>query len=214
MIILSFKTYKQSTGDEAVKLCWIVKKVKEKTGVRIIPVVQATDIYRVKKEVGIEVWAQHIDPIDPDRHMGYISPFAVKQAGATGVVINHSEHKLTNEEVKKTLEKAKEYGLENIVIGHTQELVLKYDLLNPNFIAYEKEDLIASGVSMLTKEQDNVKKLISLVKHPLIIGAGISNPNDIKQALSLGAKGVILSSAFVLSKDPEKTLIELASAFL
>ncbi|GIW64381.1 MAG: hypothetical protein KatS3mg092_0314 [Patescibacteria group bacterium] len=30
MIILSFKTYKESTGDNAVKLCQIVKKVIEK----------------------------------------------------------------------------------------------------------------------------------------------------------------------------------------
>lgn len=214
MIILSFKTYKEATAGGAFKLCQIVKEVREKTGVRIIPAVQAVDIYRIKKETGIEVWAQHIDPIDPGRHMGWISPYAIKQAGATGVIINHSEYKLTDDIVKKTLEKAKEYGLENIVIGHTPELVLKYDRYNPDFICYEKEDMIASGISMLKTEAENVKKLVVSLKHPLIIGAGISTTQDIKEALKLGAKGVILSSAFVLSKNPEATLIEFTSAFL
>ncbi len=214
MIILSFKTYREATSENAVRLCQIVKNVREKTGVRIIPAVQPTDIYQIKKEVGIEVWAQHIDPIDPGRHMGWISAYAVKQAGATGVVINHSEHKLSDDLVKKTLEKAKEYQLENIVIGQTVENVVKFDSFDPDFTSYEKDEFISTGIPLLTSEKENIKKLVSVLRHPLIIGAGISKPEDIKQALDLGAKGVILSSAFVLSDNPEKTLFDLAQVFL
>ena len=102
MIILSLKTYKEATGDNAFKLLSSVKKISEETGVKIIPAVQPTDIYRIKKELGIEVWAQHMDPIEPGKNMGWLSPYALKEAGATGVVINHSEHKTTDEIVKKT----------------------------------------------------------------------------------------------------------------
>lgn len=213
MIILSLKTYKESTGDAAIKLLFCVKKVSEETGVRIIPAVQPTDIYRIKKELGIEVWAQHLDPIEPGKNMGWLSPYALKQAGATGVVINHSEHKMPDDMVKKTLNKAKEYDFENVICGFNPEMVMKYDSWEPNYISYEREDMIGTGVSMLTQEEVNIKKLVSVLKRPLIIGAGISTGEDTKQAVRLGAKGAILASGFVLAKDPEAKLRELAMGF-
>jgi len=68
-------------------------------------------------------------------------------------------------------------------------------------------------VSMLTQEAENIKKLVKVLKHPLIIGAGISTGEDTKQAVALGAKGVILASGFVLAKDPEAKLRELTMGF-
>ena len=127
MIFLSLKTYKEATGDAVIRLLSSVKKVSQETGVTIIPVAQSTDIYRVKKELDIEVWAQHMDPIDPGKNMGWLSPYSLKEAGATGVVINHSEHKTNDEEVKKILDKAREYQLKNVVIAFDPETVIKYD---------------------------------------------------------------------------------------
>jgi len=213
MIILSLKTYKESTGEAAIKLLSCVKRVSQETGVKIIPAVQPTDVYRVKKELGIEVWAQHIDPIEPGKNMGWLSPYALKEAGATGVVINHSEHKMPDDMVKKVLDKAKEYGFKNVICGFNPEMVIKYDSWEPDFISYEREDMIGTGVSMLTQEEENIKKLISVLKRPLIIGAGISTGEDTKQAVKLGAKGAILASGFVLAKDPEAKLRELAEGF-
>jgi len=213
MIILSLKTYKESTGEAAIKLLSCVKKISEETGVKIIPAVQPTDIYRVKKELGIEVWAQHMDPIEPGKNFGWLSPYALKEAGATGVVINHSEHKTTDDNVKKILNKAKEYGLHNVVIGFNPEMVIKYDAWEPDYVSYEREDMIGTGVSMLTQEEENIKKLVSVLKRPLIIGAGISTGEDIKQAIKLGVKGAILASGFILAKDPEAKLRELVSGF-
>jgi len=213
MIILSLKTYKESTGEVAIKLLSCVKKISEETGVKIVPAVQPTDIYRVKKELGIEVWAQHMDPIEPGKNMGWLSPYALKEAGATGVVINHSEHKMSDDMVKKTLDKAKEYRFANVIIGFNLEMIIKFDSWGPDFVSYEKEDMIGTGVSMLTQEAENIKKLVAVLKNPLIIGAGISTGEDTKQAVKLGAKGVILASGFVLAKDPEAKLRELAEGF-
>ena len=213
MIILSLKTYKEATGSNAIKLLSSVKKISEETGVKIIPAVQPTDIYRIKKELGIEVWAQHMDPIEPGKNMGWLSPYALKEAGATGVVINHSEHKTTDENVKKILDKAKEYGLQNVVIAFNVDTVIKYDSWNPDYISYEREDAIGTGVSMVTQEKDNIIKLVSVLKRPLIIGAGIATGEDIRDAVKIGAVGVIMASRFVLAKDPEAKLRELASGF-
>lgn len=213
MIILSLKTYKEATGDNAIKLLSSVKKVSKESGVKIIPAVQPTDIYRIKKELGIEVWAQHMDPIEPGKNMGWLSPYALKEAGATGVVINHSEHKTNDENVKKILDKAKEYGLQNVVIAFDVDTVIRYDSWNPDYISYEREDAIGTGVSMVTKEKDNIKKLLSVLKRPLIIGAGIATGEDVKEAVEIGAVGVIMASRFVLDKNPEAKLRELVGGF-
>ncbi|OQY68210.1 hypothetical protein B6D29_01115 [Microgenomates bacterium UTCPR1] len=213
MIFLSLKTYKEATGSAVLNLLSSVKRVSTEFRVPIIPVAQPTDIYRIKKELDIEVWAQHMDPIDPGRNMGWLSPYSLKDAGASGVVINHSEHKVSEDTIKKTLEKAKEYELKTLLISFDPQTVEKYDSFNPDFISYEKEDLIGTGVSMIKSEEENIKNLIKVLKKPLIIGAGISNGQDVKSAVMLGAKGVILASGFVLSENPEGELRELAQGF-
>lgn len=214
ILILSLKTYKEASGDSVIRLLSPVKKISQKTGVEIIPAAQPTDIYRIKKELDIEVWAQHMDPIDPGRNMGWLSPYSLKEAGASGVVINHSEHKTTDENVKKILDKAREYNLKNVVIAFDPETVIKYDSWGPDYISYEKEDNIGTGESMIKTERENIKKLVSVIKRPLIIGAGISTGDDIREAVRLGAKGVIMASRFVLAEDPEAKLQELAKGFI
>ena len=213
MIFLSLKTYKEATGNNTIELLSSVKKVSDETGIKIIPVAQPTDIYRIKKELDIEVWAQHMDPIDPGKNMGWLSPYSLKDAGASGVIINHSEHKTTDENVKKILDKAREYNLKNVVIAFDPETVIKYDAWEPDFISYEREDAIGTGESMVSKEEGNIKKLVAVLKRPLIIGAGIATGNDIRDAIKIGAVGIIMASRFVLDPNPEAKLRELAGGF-
>ena len=211
MIFLSLKTYPEATGDNAIKLSSIVKRVTQETGVPIFPAAQATDIYRIKQELGIEVWAQHIDPIDPGRHFGWISPAAAKQAGASGVIINHAEHPVTPEVIQATLNKAREFGLKTLVLCETMDLARQVSTWRPDFIGYEKGDLIAGPVSMIDQEEANIRQLAGEISQPLIIGAGITTGEHVKKTLAAGGKGVILASAFVKSPDPRAKLMELAA---
>ncbi len=213
MIFLSLKTYKETTGDRVIRLLSSVKKIIAETNVPIIAVAQATDIYRIKKELDIEVWAQHVDPIDPGKNTGWISPYSVKETGATGVLINHSEHKISKETVIKTVQKAKEYGLKTVVIGQSPEMILDYDSLNTDYLSFEKEDLIASEVSMIDQQEKAIKDLIKILKHPLIIGAGINDGKDTRKSKAAGAVGVLMATYFVTASDPEKKLRELAEGF-
>jgi len=47
----------------------------------------------------------------------------------------------------------------------------------------------------------------------VVIGAGIKTGEDVKKAVKLGVKGVLVSSGVVKAEDPEKKLTELAKAF-
>jgi len=213
MIFLALKTYKQSTGDQVIGLLSSVKKIIAETNVPIIAVAQATDIYRIRKELDIEVWAQHVDPIDPEKNTGWISPYSVKEAGATGILINHSEHKVKEEVIIETIKKARQYNLKIVLIGQTVEMIKKFDSFNIDFLSFEKEDLIASPISMIDQQEETIKSLVKIVKHPLIIGAGINDGEDTRKSKAAGAAGVLMATYFVTAPDPEKKLRELAKGF-
>ena len=213
MIWLSLKTYPQSTGASAIKLLKIAQTISQKYKTPIIPCAQATDIYRIKQEMDIEVWAQHIDPIDPGRHSGWISPFSINQAGATGTVLNHAEHPLPQDQIKLAINKAHQYGLKTLVICETVDLAHQVSTWNSDYIAYEKAELIAGPIAMIDQEEASIKQLAQSLPQPLIIGAGITSKEHVKKTLQAGAKGIILASAIVRAKDPQAKLEELASAF-
>ncbi len=213
MIVLSLKTYQEATGDNAISLCQKIKQVIKDTSVPIIPAAQPFDLYRIKKEVGIKVWAQHLDPIDPNRHFGWLSPYSAKQAGASGVVINHAEHELNFNTIQKTITKCRQYDLKTLVITDTINLAKKVNDLKPDYLAFERPDLIGGEVSMIDAETDSIRQVIDLSSVPVIIGAGIKTGQQVKKTLQLGGAGVILASAVVKAQDQKSALQDLATGF-
>lgn len=213
MIWLSLKTYREASDDNAVKLAEIMKSVSAKFKVPIIPCVQPMDIYKIKKDVEIEVWAQHIDPIDPGRHFGWISPYSIKKAGATGTVINHAERSVDMKTIKDTLDSAKRYSLKTLVICETQEQAITVSSWKPDYVAYEHGRLIAGPKSMIDEDEKGVKHLAKVIPQPLIVGAGITSARHVRKTLRAGGAGVILASAVVKAKNPRVKLTELARAF-
>jgi len=193
MIFLSLKTYKQSSGDNVIKLTQVAKKVSQDTKIPIILCAQAFDIRRINQQLGVQVWAQHLDPIDPDRHSGWLSPYSAKLAGAAGTVINHAEHEIDFDTITKTIAKCQDYDLKTLVIT--------------------RPDLIGSQTAMIEAEPENIKKVIDMASMPVIIGAGIQTGEHVKKTVQLGGAGVILASAVVKAQDPESALRDLASGF-
>ena len=94
MIIINFKTYLEATGQRAVELAKQAEKASKETGVYIGVAPQFCDIKAVADAVEIPVYAQHIDPIKPGSNTGHVLAEAVKQAGAVGTLINHSERQI------------------------------------------------------------------------------------------------------------------------
>ncbi|KKQ40745.1 MAG: Triosephosphate isomerase [Microgenomates group bacterium GW2011_GWC1_37_8] len=82
MIFINFKTYQKGTGSEALGLIKILEKVAQESQIKIIPVVQATDIKEVVQTTTLEVWTQHTDFVQFGAHTGAILPEAVFEDGA------------------------------------------------------------------------------------------------------------------------------------
>ncbi len=215
IIIINFKTYEEATGDRALRLARVCGRVASKFGKRIIISPQFTDIYRISKESSswTPVFAQHIDD-GIGKFTGSVSPLAVRDAGAVGTLLNHSERRLTTEEIGNRIRAAKAHGLMTLCFADSIEESLKITSFGPEMIAYEPPELVGTGISVSTAKPSQITDFVSRVTPNVrrLVGAGISNAGDVKKALELGADGWGVSSAFTKAKDPEKILTELVEA--
>jgi len=87
--------------------------------------------------------------------------------------------------------------------------------LDPDFLAYEPPELIGSrSASVASENPKSIAESVSVARDiPLLVGAGVNSPEDVKVALKLGAKGFLVATAIVKAPNPEKALLELVSAF-
>ncbi|MBL7078153.1 triose-phosphate isomerase [Candidatus Shapirobacteria bacterium] len=231
MLWINFKIYKQSFGEGALKLARACQKVVDETGVKIIPVVSAFDLVRVKEVFSGEVWVQHLDFYFEGKHTGWLSPLQALALGAGGSLLNHSEHKLPPGQIRQTVAylKRKKWvehwekevdSIEKFKImvcfgsqGQAKSWLRKLDP-QPDFVAYEPAELIGGKVSVAQSQPAMIKNMVELMAgYNLVVGAGVHCAADVKKAIELGAVGVLVSSDVVKAKNPQKELLELALAF-
>lgn len=237
MIWVNFKIYQQTFSGGALKLAKICKEVSEETKIKIIPVVSALDLRKIKDELGIEVWLQHLDLPFEGKHTGFVSPLAAVLAGADGALLNHSEHEIPPGKIRQILaylkkdswvkcwsEKLKEIENWKLEIENFKMMLclksqgqirwLKQLRPKPDLVAYEPPELIGGEVSVSEAKPEVVKRMVELLPdYQIIVGAGVKKAADVKKSLELGAKGVLVSSGIVTAEDPKKDLLELANAF-
>lgn len=216
IIIVNFKTYKESTGDNAIKLAEICNKIAEETKTSIAIAVQSTDIYKISKIVSIPVLSQHIDAVDFGKNTGFLLPESVKQAGAEATLLNHSEHKLDFDLLKSSIERAKHAGLKTIVCAKSTEETKNIANLNPDFIAIEPPELIGGKISVSEAKPEVINNSVKAVKSinkkiKVLCGAGIHKKEDVKKAVELGADGILVSSGIVKARNQESALKDLVN---
>ncbi|MBM4237225.1 MAG: triose-phosphate isomerase, partial [Euryarchaeota archaeon] len=93
-MIVNFKIYQEVEGLKSTAIARICQEVSEQIGVCIAVCPPAVELSTVASAVSIPVLAQHADPVKPGAHTGWISPESVRSAGASGTLVNHSEHRL------------------------------------------------------------------------------------------------------------------------
>ncbi len=220
MIFVNFKTYRQGTAEEAVKLARICREVSRESSVEIIPLVQAVDIFPLS-QAGFEIWAQHVDDIEFGPNTGQVLLEAAMTAGAEGTLLNHSECKLPVEVIGTTIEKLRNLrtkerkNFQVLVCAESVEEGLEIAKFKPDFLAYEPPELIGSRTDSVSKAKPEViKEFVEKIREiPVLVGAGIHSAEDVKAALKLGAEGILVSSDVVLAEDPKKELEKLVKGF-
>lgn len=215
MILINFKIYKETFGDRALEFAEICKRVSQKSGVRIIPVVSALDAVRIKEKTGMEVFLQAVDEYNDGAKSGFVSPFQAEALKIDGSLINHSEHKIKPGTVKKILENYPKNFKSVVCIGSLGQADGWAKNIKPDWIAYEPKEFIGNKEKSVASEKpDIIKKMVERYPNiPILVGAGVHSKEDVKASLKLGAKGVLIATFIMKAKDPEKELVEVASAF-
>lgn len=215
MIIVNFKTYSEATGRKAVELAKKAERVNEETSVYVGVAPQFADIAAVAKVVKIPVFAQHIDPIKPGSFTGHVLAESVKEAGAVGTLINHSERQLKLSDINEAIMITREQDLLSVVCANDPNVSAAVAALKPDIIAVEPPELIGTGIPVSKAKPEVVTGTVKLVREvnsevTILCGAGITRGEDVKAALKLGTQGVLVASGIVKAKDPYTVLREFA----
>ena len=217
LIIVNFKTYYEATSKKAVELAKKAEKASLETKVSIGVAPQFTDIVIVAKAVDIPVFAQHIDPIQPGSYTGHVLAETVKEAGAVGTLINHSERQLKLSDIDAIIKIAREKRLVSLVCASKPTISAAIAALKPDILAIEPPELIGTGIPVSKAKPEIITETIRLVReiNPEVIilcGAGISHKEDVAAALRLGTQGILVASSVVKAEDPYRVLREFAES--
>ena len=219
IIIVNFKTYIEATGKRGVELAKVADKVSMDSGVTIAVAPQFTDLKSVVEEVEVPVLSQHVDPIKPGAYTGHVLADAVKAAGASGTLINHSERRIKITEIEEILSLARTTDLVSLVCTDTPGVSAAVASLMPDMIAIEPPDLIGTGIAVSKARPELITDSIKRIRlvnasAEVLCGAGVSSAEDVGKALQLGTRGVLVASSVVKSRNPSQLLEDMTDEIL
>jgi len=202
VVVVNFKTYKQGAG--VLRLARAIGKVDGK----VILGVQASDVAEVSGVVRNPVYVQHVDYREVGKNTGFVLPEAVGADGADGVFLNHSEHRISFEDLKKSVSRCRGVGLKVLVFASSLGEAKRIEKLGPDYLVVEPPELVG-GSRSVSSVKGYVKKLAGGLKGDFLVGAGVHSREDVVSALGDGASGVAVSSSVVKARNPGRVLREL-----
>lgn len=215
LIVVNFKTYASASGATAETLA-VAMEAHSNGPARMVAVVSAFDLEAVRRAApSLEVWSQHLDPVGQGGFTGWLEPKTAMHRGAQGTIVNHAEHKVDMDHVKRLLPQLPDSFP---VCGCAADLEEAKSLaeMGPTFIAVEPPELIGGDISVTTADPSIVSDTVAVVKatNPnvrVLCGAGVKNGQDVATAIKLGAEGVLLASGVTKASDVASVLNDLVS---
>jgi triosephosphate isomerase len=211
IFVVNFKSY--VWGREALKLARKMEEIAQESSVYLCAIPQIVDISLIAKETKVPVFSPHLDSLTPGRGTGRVLPEAVKEAGAVGVLLNHSEYNLPLDVISKTMKRAREVGLISMVASNSPQEAEAIAILGPEVIISEPSSRIGT-LRSVGRDKEFVLQLIKRVKNvnPKIIvlcGAGVSSRKDVEALVELGVEGTGASRAIFEAEAPARILAEM-----
>jgi triosephosphate isomerase len=212
VLIINLKKYEEVLGNKPIKFAKIAKELSKKYKVTIVIAPPHPFLNEVAKI--IPTFSQHLDPCEPGAHTGSLIPKEIKELGILGSLINHSEKRVPYETIKQCVDFCKKYDLMSVVCAKDNEEAKELARFNPDFIAVEPPELIGGNVSVSTAKPEIIEDSVKAVKEVspstnVLCGAGVKTREDVKKAIELGAKGVLVASGVVKAPNVRKAMIEL-----
>ena len=214
-MVVNLKTYESAHGASAEALAEAMAGVH--TDARLVAAVSAFDLAAVVAAApDLEVWCQHLDPIEFGSFTGWLHPATAVERGASGTLINHAEHKVSIEHVAMLLDQVPE-GFTVCACAADIEEARALSALQPDYVAVEPPELIGGDVSVTSADPEIVRATTAAVREiseqvGILCGAGVKSGADVAAAIELGTTGVLLASGVTQAEDPAAVVSDLVSA--
>ncbi|EPA06635.1 triose-phosphate isomerase [Candidatus Nitrosarchaeum limnium] len=218
MFIINCKNYEEIAGSKIIEFVKIVEKISKKYKIKIA-IAPPQHLIGLVANSTIPILAQHIDNSKVGSTTGFIVPELLKKSKISGSLINHSEHRISSDEISKLVSKLRELKMISIVCVKDVAEAKKYSKLNPDYIAIEPPELIGSGKAVSNEKPEIIVKASNAVKSSknktkLLCGAGIVSGQDVVKALELGSNGILVASGIIKAKNWTKIIEEFTKAMI
>lgn len=212
-LIINFKNYDEVSGEGAVKLARAAQAVAKKLKVEIAVAPPQPALALVAKSVKVPVICQHVDNEKVGSSTGYFVPEVAKSYGASGSLINHSEHRIEMKQIASLVERLRGLRMTSIVCAREPWEVMEISAFQPDFIAIEPPELIGSGRAVSTENPAIITKSIEAAgsRSKVICGAGITGRGDVAKAMELGSRGILVASGIIKANSWAGKIAELAA---
>jgi triosephosphate isomerase len=216
-LIVNFKNYPEVLGEGSVRLALSVKKVADSVSIEAIVAPPVPMLSLVASKVKVQVYSQSVGSTAGDKTTGQILPEAVRAAGATGTILNHSEDRRSPSELQKLVPRLVSLGMGVCLCSQTAEEAARLSHLGTRYLAIEPPELIGSGLAVSKAKPELIRETVSAVRKAgyagkVLCGAGIVSGEDVSRAVELGVDGVLVSSSVVKAPDQESKVRELAGS--
>jgi triosephosphate isomerase len=215
---VNFKVYPGTFGDEALSFARTLETIENETNARFVLTPQLPDLRTIAAETDLSLTAPAMHAVEPGRGMGKILPATLADAGASGVVINHAENRDTLSDLVWKIERCWDLGMDSVVCVDSIEMGRAIAEYEPNQFIYEMPDDISSDRAITQTYPERVEAFIEMAaaetpETRVLVGGGVSTPDDVRLAFEQGAHASGAASAVSLADDRESLLRAIAEGF-
>jgi triosephosphate isomerase (TIM) len=211
-LVINFKNYSDASGARTIELAQAAEQVSKELKLEIALAPPQASIALVAKSVEIPVVCQHVDDTREGSTTGFFVPEIAKMYGASGSLINHSEHRLGMDVIESLVKRLRSLDMTSIVCAQTADEVEEISAFAPDFIAIEPPELIGSGRAVSKENPAIITNSVKAAggRSKVICGAGITDKSDVTKAMALGSQGILVASGVVKAKSWSDKISELA----
>ena len=211
-VIINLKHYHVASGGHCEKFLSNFIGMEPPADTRVIFALNPIDFRLARNFPELEFYAQHVYPVDYGASTAHYSIESLMDLGIAGSLLNHSEMRVDERTISKTMDKANAMGFPIVICAESAIEAEKFSPLRPEFIAYEPPELIGGNISVTSAEPEIIMDVVekcSKLTMQVLVGAGVKNNGDMRKSLELGARGVLVASGIVLADNPLLSLTSL-----
>jgi len=155
-------------------------------------------------DTGVHVFAQDMALETLGDSFGHVTAESLVDAGAVGVMLNHDANPLSPSELKASIDRASDVGLQTIACAGSEAEALLFAADNPSILLYEPPELIGTHGSRPREWIGRVTASIRAANPGVraMHAGGVSAPEIARAIMAAGADGTGSTSGILKANDP------------